>query len=425
MLSLRRRAVLRAAVAGCTLGVAGCSSSCPDRDAPEPDEVVRATDQPAGAFDSTPATDWPAPRFDAGNTGAPPETTPPRGPVGVRWRTQLETVDPAGVAGDASTPVVAGGRVFVTVPGGLHALRFRDGTRAWRTSEVSPNTIGSTFGYDEETVPPVVGPDGTVYVGGKSAITALNPADGSVRWRYDEAQSFGTPAVTETAVYVGGGAGVLALDARDGTERWEADTTAGRTANMVAVGGQSVVLSNGNETTAFDRRTGDRRWSVSPPPEFYPVVSDDTAFVGTYEGLFAFDVEDGTRRWRFERGSGRSFSSPVVTDDTIYAVERPGEGPAATFALDRTDGDPSPRWCSYVGDGAVTAAAGGQAFALLPTGGFGPTPTPSFVAFTDRFGEAVWGYSVRDRLHPPAVVDGAVVFTDGRGHVTALGEVDG
>jgi outer membrane protein assembly factor BamB len=344
--------------------------------------------------------------------------------VGIRWRTRLGPVGGGGEDAEASAPVVTDGRAFVAVSDGLHALDVRRGSRDWRTGAVSPNAMSPTFSYDRETVPPVVGPDGTVFVGGTQALTALDPADGSVRWRYDDANAFGTPTATDGAVFVGSDAGVLALDAGDGSERWRADAPGEVTPNVLAVGDGAVVVATDGGTRALDRATGEQRWSASPRAEQYPVVRDGTVFVGTYEGLFAFELSDGKQRWRFERGSGRSMSSPVVTEDTIYVVERPGEGPDATFALDRTDGKPTPRWCSYVGEGAVTAAAGGQAFTLVPTGGSGPTPTPSLVAFTDRFGEALWGYHVRDRILPPAVVDGAVVVTERNGHVTAVGEVD-
>lgn len=424
MAPLSRRAVLRATVAGATIGVAGCSSSCPDRDDPEPDTVLVPGGQPAGPLADAPASDWSAPRNDPGNTGAPASTTPPEGPVGIRWRTRLGPVGGGGEDAEASAPVVADGRAFVAVADGVHALDVRRGTRDWRTSAVSPNTMAPTFGYDRETVPPVVGPEGTVFVGGAQAITALDPVDGSVSWRFDDANAFGTPTATAETVFVGGGPGILALDARDGTERWRADAPGDDPPNLLAVGDDAVVVSTAGETIALEAADGSVRWRTSPGAEQYPVVRDDTVFVGTYEGLFAFALADGEQRWRFERGSGRSMSSPVVTADTIYVVERPGEGPDATFALDRTDGKPTPRWCSYVGEGAVTAAAGGQAFTLVPTGGFGPTPRPALVAFTDRFGEARWGYSVRERVLPPAVVDGAVVVTERTGHVTAVGEVE-
>jgi hypothetical protein len=43
------------------------------------------------------------------------------------------------------------------------------------------------------------------------------------------------------------------------------------------------------------------------------------------------------------------------------------------------------------------------------------------VAFTERFGEATWGYAAADRPVPPAILDGGVVSVTDRGTVVALG----
>jgi outer membrane protein assembly factor BamB len=209
--------------------------------------------------------------------------------------------------------------------------------------------------------------------------------------------------------------GLVAFDAHDGSRQW----TAGVDATLPAVADETVV-AGGEETVALDAATGDRRWTASVRPEFYPVVTDGVVFLGTYSQLVGLALDDGSERWVVDRGGGRTFSAPVVTPETVYTVERPGEAPDATFALDRAgDGAPEPRWCSYVGEGAVTAAADGHAFALQ-SGSRGPG-TPQLVAFTERFGEATWGCATTDRPVPPAVLDGGVVGVTHRGTVVAVG----
>lgn len=116
--------------------------------------------------------------------------------------------------------------------------------------------------------------------------------------------------------------------------------------------------------------------------------------------------------------------SPVVTPETIYVLEQPGEAGAASFALDRRDGEPSPRWCSYVGSGVVTGAS--RSLALGTTSlGTGSEAAQSIVAFTADLGEAPWaieaGSHPREWVNPPAILDGALVVTTRGGTVVALG----
>lgn len=371
-------------------------------------------------FDRPPATDWPAPRHDRGRTGYAAAATAPEPPLGVRWRTALPTSEREETGDRASPPVVADGRVIVATADGVIGLRFEDGSEAWRAT-VRPKVSSSTFGYGKQIATPVVGPDGDIYMPGHDAVFALDPADGSERWRYDVPQGPADHLVVGDAVYAVIDNAVVAIDRADRSRLW---TGADGGAGVPAVGDGTVVVPH-DELRGLDAATGEERWRSPIRPEFPPVVGDGVAYAGSYEGLHAVDLTDGTTRWTFERGSGRSFSAPVVADDTIYAVERPGEAGMATFALDPADGTPAPRWCSAVGDGAVTAATPERAFGALG-GGAAPGdegPPLRLVAFEQRFGNTEWGLAGRERLLPPAVVDGAVVVVDRTGTVSALGEV--
>lgn len=420
--SIDRRTLLGAVAAGSLAALAGCSSSCPDSGSPDPDALVDASDDPAGAFSTVPGGTWRAPRVDPANTGYAPDIAPPEPPLGVRWRRSLSTERIEATSHRASAPAVADGRVVVATPVGVTALSLRDGTELWQTTDATPNTTAATYGYDEEVVPPVVGPEGTVYVGTAEGLVALEPSDGSERWRYDDAGAVRTPVATEDAVYVPAGTDLVAVDPADGSERWTA--AVGVEAGLPAVGSDTVVVGQG-EAVAVAAASGEERWRVGRDADYYPVVAGDTVYLGGYEGLRALSVASGEERWLFERGSGRSLSPPVVTPESLYVVESPGEAGDATFALDRTDGAPEPRWCSDVGEGAVTAATEERAFGLLP-GGAVPGesgPPVQLVAYDERFGNAGWGYQTREAVLPPAVLDGAVVAVGVDGQVVAVGAV--
>jgi outer membrane protein assembly factor BamB len=407
MPSITRRTLLGTLAVGAAAGVAGCSSSCPDSDPPEPSVVVDGTD--GSGFETLPGGSWPSPRFDAGNTGHAPVRPPTDSPT-LRWQRSLPAPPVDGTDAAASSPTVADGRVYVTTAEGAFALSLRDGSERWH-HETTPATTGPTVGYDDELAPPVVA-DGRVYLATADGVVALHADDGTVAWRATDAAATGVPAVHGDGLLAPTTDGLADLDARDGSRRWTADVEA--TLPAVADG---TVVAGGEETVALDAASGAREWSASARAEFHPVVADGTVFLGTYSQLVGLALDDGRERWAVDRGGGRTFSAPVVTAETVYTVERPSEAADATFALDRDgDGAPEPRWCSYVGEGSVTAAAGGHAFALQSG-----AADPQLVAFTERFGEATWGYAAADRTVPPAVLDGGVVTVTRRGTVAAVG----
>ncbi|MFC5365730.1 PQQ-binding-like beta-propeller repeat protein [Salinirubrum litoreum] len=423
MQSLQRRDVLALLATGTVAGLAGCSSSCPDSDDPDPDASVRRPSDPAG-FDSVPAGDWPAPRYDPGNAGYTPEGAIPTDSVAVRWQATPPTAPVNEVFYEASSPVVAGGRVFVSTGAGVTALDLRDGTQVWTTDAVSPASVPPTHGYDEEIAPPVVGGD-TVFVAGRSELVALALADGTERWRYAADAPVGIPVVVDGTVVLDTDRETVALDASDGTERWTATVGGGR--SLPAVGDGVVVLQAQGlagertlATAALDLADGTERWRTGAVADFYPVVVDGNAYLGSYDGLACYALDDGTRRWLIDRGSGRGLSSPVVTPDTLYLAERPGESGDAAFAFDRTDGKPTPRWCSALGDATVPAGTDDHVLVLEGSAGIDDV-APSLVAFTAGFGDALWGLGGRSRVLPPAILDGAVVLTDEDGRVLALG----
>ena len=411
MPSIDRRTVLGTLSTGVALGLAGCSSSCPDSDSPEP-SVMFGTGGAGSGFETLPGGSWPTPRFDAGNTGHTPSHRTPTDSPTVRWRTTLPTPDTEGLDAGTSPPTVAGGRVYLVTGSGPVALSLRDGSTRWRTTDV-----GRPVDEDRTLAVPVVGDD-AVFAATTDGLVALDPDDGAVDWRYGAAAT-GPPTLVDGGPVLPTGDGVVALTP-DGSERWSAAT--GEVSDPPLAAADGTVVAAGDGVVALDAATGDRLWSSPTTPEAHPVVADGLAYLGTDEGLIGLALDDGTERWTVDRGSGRAFSAPVVTDETVYVVERPNEAGDATFAFDRTgDGPPAPRWCSYVGEGAVTAAAADHAFALQGVDESGEGPPARLVAFTRRFGEATWGFASAERALPPAVLDGAIVVADRLGSVAAFG----
>lgn len=422
-----RRDVLDGLIGGIAtgglLGLAGCSSSCPDSDRPTPEETVAILDDPASPFSSTPAGRWTGPHGAAGNTGYAPVTLPD-GNLAVRWRTALDLPSTDEGALSASAPSVGAGRVVVTDERRAHALSLRTGEIEWTSPAVSPTTHDTVDEYRANTAAPAIGPDGHVYVGTSDGVIALDGTDGSVRWQITGYKDVGTPAVHDGSVYGFGATELLAADPT-GEERWRRSIRRGGAPTSPAVGGDRVVVPGERSLVAVHRESGERAWER----DFYassPVSLSEYCLAGTDDALRALSAESGDEEWSFSRGEHRAMGSPVATPETIYAVERPPEAGAATFAIERDSGDPNPRWCSYVGSGAVTGATDSLALAVVAPSS-GPDAVQSIAAFTADLGTVPWaiagGSRPRSWVTPPAIVDGAVVVTTRGGTTAAIGGV--
>ncbi|WP_336338390.1 outer membrane protein assembly factor BamB family protein [Haloarcula brevis] len=405
MPSTSRRAFLGAVATGTVASIAGCSSSCPDDALPDPPHTVDSADAGSG-FETVPGGSWPSPRFDPANTGAAPVRTDSATPS-VQWRTSLPTSSTGDDTAAASPVVVADETVVATSSAGVVALSLRDGTRQW-TRALTPATVPSAVGIGEGLAPPVVA-DGRVFLGTADGVLGLDIADGSVVWRHTDPVGAGVPAVTDDALFVPTTDGVVRFDTASGAREWTAPVDGTR----LAVADGTVVVT-GEKTVALAAATGEERWRRDDRATGYPVVADGTAYLTTtYGDLLGRSLPDGTEQWRIDRG--RAMESAVVTSDSVYAIERPGESSSATFAFDRTDdGPPEPRWCSEIDiGGAVTAAAGDAVVTSQREVGL--------TAFTRRFGEATWQYPVDYRAVSLAVLDGGLVSVSPAGTVVALG----
>nr|WP_228841703.1 PQQ-binding-like beta-propeller repeat protein [Haloarcula sp. CBA1127] len=405
MPSTLRRTFLGMVATGSVAGIAGCSSSCPDDGAPDPSHTVEP-DIDSSGFETVPDGSWPSPRFDATNTGYAPvgmETTTPS----VRWRADISTSSGDGETTGASAVVVADGTVVLTTATGVVALSLRDGEEQWRR-DLTPATVPSVVDIGDEPAPPVIA-NSRVFLTTTDGIAAFEVADGAVAWRNTDTAGAGVPAVTDDALFVPTTDGVARFATDDGRRQWTATADGTR----LAVADDTVIIA-GQEIVAVDAATGEVQWEHSDRPEGYPVVSDGTVYVSnTYGDLIGRSLTDGTEQWRLD--DRRSLEFPVVTPDSVYAIERPGESASATFAFDRVEnGPPEPRWCSEINlGGAVTAAADDAVFTFQSDDGL--------TAFTTRLGEAVWQYPTEYQAVSLAVLDGGIVGVSPDGTVVALG----
>ena len=300
-------------------------------------------------------------------------TEAPEPTLGLRWTAQL--------GDDVSYPVVAEGRVFVTVrPANteaygteLVALDLATGAVAWRLP-VAGTYYWSALAYG----------DGRLYlVNFNGQLTALAPATGAALWSVKLSQySFSTPPVAfDGDVYLtgsGSGSTVYAVRGSDGAVIWSKELPSG--SGTPAVDASTVHVSMAcQHAMAFDRASGAVRWEhhgdctgggegtpalhagrmypLSGNPAIYDAATGavaGTAGVGTPPsptappyfaaptgGVFAVDAANWAPRWAAAIGGGSE--APLLSANHVYVGSEEGY----VAALSRADG--VVRWCAATG----------------------------------------------------------------------------
>jgi len=182
---------------------------------------------------------------------------------------------------------------------------------------------------------PVIGGDGTVYVGSADRVFyALDAATGGVRWSHLTGEIIDSSALLDDRgrVYVGSGDGMLyAWDAASGAPVWtfaaDPPSETGAFINWfegnVAMGGDGTLyVPNDNFLTyALDRDTRDVRWTFETADQTWSLPAYDARTGRLYMGnniqlflpnTFAIDAATGAEIWS-ATVDGTIAASPMVT----------------------------------------------------------------------------------------------------------------
>jgi outer membrane protein assembly factor BamB len=340
------------------------------------------------------------------------------------------------VGGGHSSPVIAGDRVIVHTRQGereiTQALDLKTGRQVWRNDYAAPYTMNSAaraHGPGPKSTPVVAG--GRVFTFGISGIlSALDVSSGRLLWRNDAPAAppeFGTamsPIVDGQHVIVHLGAqdqgALTAFDVASGKARWRwtGDGPAYASPVIAMIGSmRQLVTQSENAVVGIDASTGQLLWRVPFRTSFdqnsiTPVVANDmVVYSGLEVGTTAMRVvRKGAawateQLWRNEQVS-MYMSSPVVVDNTLYALSHRNRG--QFVAIDLQTGRSLWTTPGRQGDNASIIATGG--LLLLAT-----TEGELIVARANRtaFGElrryrvaesAVWAH--------PALAGTAIVVKD-------------
>ena len=292
---------------------------------------------------SAPAADWPQ-WLGPNRDGSSPE-------IVVAWKEPLKILWRKPVGEGHSSPVVAGGKVFLFTRVAdqdqeeISAYDAKSGDRLWHKAyDRAP--FSSLFGVGPQATPAVA--DGRVYTYGITGVLACwNADDGTERWRIDALKElkaknlfFGeasSPLAAGDKVYVAAGAegpAAAAFTTDKGEVAWKKIDGPASYASPVLLGkgkeGQLVYLT-GDSLTALDPASGDVLWQypvkdLSGENSATPVRAGDLLIASTIKfGGVALKLEtkDGkpavSERWK-NADLTCYFSTPAAVGDQVYMV---------------------------------------------------------------------------------------------------------
>jgi outer membrane protein assembly factor BamB len=262
----------------------------------------------------------------------------------------------------AGSPVVAGGRVFVSVAdlagaeaGGLLALDAATGARLW--SAPSGHSVANAAAVDGDTV---------VFASDDGVVHAVSAATGAPIWRHDLGAGLdrtvtaldAAPTISAGRVFIGVQRRFAALDLATGRAAWTVDPSPNGSwmGSFAAAGvGDGVVVAafarGIDGLVAWEPRTGRPLWRIPrDESDGLPiaingsfVVKDGTAWLGNGAAtVAAVDLVAGTVRW--ERALVPDVSdfgyaiaaTPALAGGLLLVPTQLGK----LYALDATTGAP-------------------------------------------------------------------------------------
>ncbi|MCK6445350.1 MAG: PQQ-binding-like beta-propeller repeat protein [Planctomycetes bacterium] len=265
--------------------------------------------------------------------------------------------------------------------GCVYALDLATGKERWRVRLETEPIVRLPFDdpasrYDRFGSGVTVA-QGKLFVGTHDGrVLALDPRDGKTLWTHSGNECvLAAPAVDERRVYFGGFDGrVRALDVATGKELWKFDTRKAVVSTPALAGERVIVGSRSYEFFGLDAASGASAWrhyTWFSWIESSAVVRDGSVYVGSSDtaAVTAYDARSGERRWSTDV-HGWAWGEPAVGETRVYVgtcgqVGYPAPHRSGFVALDRESGKPAWRFETSAQDEAAGTTFGFPGTAAL------------------------------------------------------------
>jgi outer membrane protein assembly factor BamB len=271
--------------------------------------------------------------------------------------------------GSYISPAVAGNHAYIRAESGnqgeLIVLDLESGEPAWRFTPRRLSSEGNNFFGGHLSSPVVAG--GVVFVGAGKELYALDAESGAGLWEF-ATQDYVTSSATVAGgrVFISDFKFIYALDQASGALLWTYPANDAISFSAIATD-RVVLVTSGPSVTALDAAGGGKLWELNQQGEkLIPAgIAGDMAFVKSTETLYALNLADGSEQWRFRETN--FISLPALAGEQVFVVSGIGAS-SAVLALDARSGEHM--WRQPVRSLAATApvVAGGAIYVRMEDG---------------------------------------------------------
>jgi outer membrane protein assembly factor BamB len=321
------------------------------------------------------------------------------------------------VAADSvlTAPVIADQVAYAGSRNGtLYAIRTQDGSQLWTWHTPDSSAITSTPAVDGMGNLAFVGAtDGMLY-----AVHTAGRAAGTLAWSVKIGSGTVKPPVFDgTDVYAASADGqVMSLTESTGSVVWEDATTSQvTTAPALDVVLKTLVVPTNNSIIGYNATTGNTTWTFATSTPASPIISQGTVYVGSSnDHVYALNEHNGKQLWAFKAGGAIVGSGALTYTSTGAALELwIASGDRQVHAINAETGH---------GDKSVVSGALVPGFAISGSTAVYPNSIGAMTAVrTAAVTTIVWGYATNGgSMSVPALVDGTVYISDGKGNLYAF-----
>ncbi|MGD1994322.1 MAG: PQQ-binding-like beta-propeller repeat protein, partial [Anaerolineae bacterium] len=287
---------------------------------------------------------------------------------------------------------------------------------------------------------PVIGADGTVYVGSADHVFYAIAPDGSERWRFETGEIIDSAAALprdDTVLVPSGDGKLYKLRTADGALVWEFDARVAPRASYnnwfegnVAIGYDGTIYAGNTNFNYYaitpdgglkwTYETGSNNWSIAA------LAEDGTLFWTSNDTRVRAVRPDGTEKWTRRTWGFLAASVAIGSDGTLYV----GSFDSNLYALNPDTG--RVKWTFKTGDHIYASAALGLDAAGRTDAIYFGSTDGRFYALSPE-GDPLWTYDTGAPIRSSAALGRApegeegwiVYFGCGNGRIYALNAADG